>query len=302
MHRLRTLVPSANDLFCFEAAARRRSFTAAAQELNISQPAVSKTIRRLEAATGLRLFNRDHKRLELTAAGQRLYQEVQASFDHLHMVISALRRRQDGAGIRVSFSAAFVQLWLLPRLHDFRARHPQVALRIEESSRDDLDLAAENIDLSARLGDGNWPGTAAWPLADEEVLPVCSPGYLDLHGRPQGVADLPGHMLIDFEERYRTRMGWREWLERQGVPAARLNLGFVCSDALTALEAAVLGQGIALGWRHLVADHLAAGRLVRPVAAAWRSGQSMWLVAASARPLAPGAALFRDWLLAQAVR
>lgn len=101
MHRLRSLIPSANYLFCFEAAARRRSFTAAAQELNVSQPAVSKTIRLLEEATGLKLFRRDHTRLELTADGQRLYKETQEAFDHLHMVISSLQKKHSQDIVRV---------------------------------------------------------------------------------------------------------------------------------------------------------------------------------------------------------
>lgn len=134
MHRLRSLIPSANYLFVFEAAARRLSFTAAAEELNVSQPAVSKTIKLLEEATGLKLFRRERSRLELTAEGQRLYRETQEAFDHLHMVISSMRKKHSRDIIRVSFSASFVQLWLLPRLKGFKEKHPDVALRIEEAA------------------------------------------------------------------------------------------------------------------------------------------------------------------------
>lgn len=299
MHRLRSYVPSANYLFAFEAAARRRSFTAAAEELNVTQPAVSKTIRLLEQSTGLKLFRREHNRLELTAEGARLYREVQESFDHLHMVIAGLQRRHGDDLVRVSFSAAFVQLWLLPRLRDFRAKHPGVTLRIEESSRDDQDLAEENIDLSARLGNGRWPGLHAWRFVEEEVLPVCSPEYLARHGRLSAPADLPGHVLLNFEERHRARVGWREWLERHGVPAARLREDVVFTDALGAIEAAVQSEGIALGWRHLVQGHLAGGQLVAPLAEVWRSGQAIHLVMPSQRPAKPGTELFRDWLLGQ---
>lgn len=297
MHRLRRFVPSANYLFTFEAAARRLSFTEAAQELNVSQPAVSKTIRLLEEATGLTLFRRAHNRLELTAEGVRLHREVRDSLDHLYAVIQSLKQDQNGEVVRVSFSASFVQIWLLPRLPDFRARHPEVALRIEESSRDNQDLGRENIDLSARLGGGEWPGIIASHLIDEVVFPVCSPDYLRDAGPIRGPADLPDYTLLDFVERHRDRVRWRGWLDLHGVPSDHLRQDFVFSDALGSLKAAQLGQGIALAWPQLVDDQLMAGQLVRPVEAAYRSGQAIWLTMPADRPPKRGAELFRDWML-----
>ncbi|KEA03723.1 transcriptional regulator [Agrobacterium sp. 13-626] len=299
MHRLRSLVPSANYLFVFEAAARRRSFTAAAEELNVSQPAVSKTIKLLEEATGLKLFRREHTRLELTAEGQRLYRETQQAFDHLHMVLTSLRTKHSNDTVRVSFSTSFVQLWLLPRLKDFKVKHPDIALRIEESSRDDQDLNEEDIDISARLGAGKWPGIHAWHFVTEEVIPVCNADYLREHGPINVPADLLNHRLLHFEERHRVRLGWRDWLLHHSVPVARLAQDFVFTDALSSIEAAVLGQGIALGWKHLVHDHVQAGRLVYPLDAVNRSGQSIYLVMPAQRPAKHGAMLFRDWLLEQ---
>ncbi len=299
MHRLRSLIPSANYLFVFEAAARRLSFTAAAEELNVSQPAVSKTIKLLEEATGLKLFRRDRSRLELTAEGQRLYRETQEAFDHLHMVISSMRKKHSRDIIRVSFSSSFVQLWLLPRLKSFKEKHPDVALRIEESSRDDQDMLEEDIDVSARLGNGKWPGIHSWPFVTEEVWLVCSPSYLEEHGAIKSQQDLPNHTLLHFEERHRSRLGWREWLERSGVPNPRIEQDFVFTDALSSIEAAVFGQGIALGWKHLVRDHIAAGRLVPAIDIFNRSGDIIHLVMPAQRPPKRGAELFRDWLLEQ---
>ena len=299
MHRLRSLVPSANYLFAFEAAARRKSFTAAADELNVRQPAVSKTIRLLEEATGLKLFRRQHNQLELTAEGARLYREVQESLDHLYMVIASLQREHATDLVRVSFSTSFVQLWLLHRLRDFRDKHPEVTLRIEESSRDDQDLAAENIDLSARLGSGSWPGMQAWKFVAEEVVPVCSPDYLAARGPITTAADLLNHPLLDFEERYRTRMGWWEWLKVHGVRMTRRRENVVFTDLLGSVKAAALGEGIALGWRHLVEDYLASGQLVTPLQETYRSGHAVYLVMPAQRPAKRGTEVFRDWLLAQ---
>ncbi|WP_407048014.1 LysR substrate-binding domain-containing protein [Methyloraptor flagellatus] len=299
MHRLRSLVSSANSLFVFEAAARRRSFTAAAEELNISQPAVSKTIKRLEEASELKLFRREHTRLELTAEGARLYKEVQQAFDHLHQVMTSLRTKHSHDTVRVSFSASFVQLWLLPRLGDFKASHPDVSLRIAESSRDDLDLNEEDIDISARLGRGRWPGVETWHLVTEEIIPVCSPAYLKAHGPIAAPADLLGHPLLHFEERHRDRLSWRGWLTSHGVSLPRARHDLVFTDALGSIEAAALGQGVALGWKHLVHDHVRAGKLVYPLPTIHRSGEAIHLVMAAGRPPKPGAVLFRDWMLAQ---
>lgn len=297
MHRLRRFVPSANYLFTFEAAARRLSFTEAAQELNVSQPAVSKTIRLLEEATGLQLFHRAHNRLELTAEGVRFHREVRDSLDRLYAVIQSLKQDQRDEVVRVSFSASFVQFWLLPRLADFRAQHPEVALRIEESGRDDHDLDREDIDLSARLGDGEWPGLLAWHLIDEVIFPVCGPGYLRDPDLVRSPADLLDHVLLDFEERHRDRMRWRGWLNLHKIAANQLHQDFVFTDALGSIKAAILGQGIALGWAHLVHDQLQDGQLLRPVSETHRSGQSIYLVMAADRPPKRGAELFRDWIL-----
>jgi len=276
MHRLRSVVPSANYLFVFEAAARRLSFTAAADELNVSQPAVSKTISALEVATGLKLFNRDRGQMELTTEGKRLYQETQETFDQLYSVITSLRKKHSKDV--VSFSASFVQFWLLPRLNAFTLRYPGVSRRIEESARDDQNLDVEDIDISGRLGKGNWPGVRSWHFVDEEVLPVCSPGYLLEHGPIHSAADLPGQTLLHFEERHRLRLPWLEWLKYCGISRPKLAEGLVFTDNLSSIEAAVLGRGVALGWKHLVREHLRAGRLVAVTNASYRSGDAIYLV------------------------
>lgn len=292
-------MPSANYLFAFEAAARRRSFTAAAQELNISQPAVSKTIKLLEEAIGLKLFRRDRARLELTAEGLKFYKETQQAFDHLHMVLTSLRAKNSKDIVRVSFSTSFVQLWLLPRLRQFKTRYPDIGLRIEESTRDDQNLDEENIDVSARLGDAKWQDVHSWHFVTEEVVPVCSPDYLKEHGPIQRPKDILDHPLLHSEERHRARLGWREWLGHQSVPTARVKQDFVFTDALGSIEAAVLGQGIALGWKHLVYDHVRSGRLCCPVPAVYRSGHSVYLITSAKRPPKRGAELFRQWMLEQ---
>ena len=299
MHRLRSLVPSANYLFVFEAAARRGSFTAASEELNVSQPAVSKTIKALEEATGLQLFRRMHTRVELTAEGQRLYKETQTMFDQMYFVLMSLQRKHSTDTVRVLFSTSFVQLWLLPRLKDFKVRHPGVSLRVEESTRENLDLDTENIDVSSRLGSGMFPSLQSSHFVTEEVIPVCSPDYLEGQPPITEPADLLKHSLLHFEEKHRARLGWPEWFLHNDVQVARIPMDFVFTDSHSSIEAAVHGQGISLAWKHLVYDHMRFGRLVCPFPSVYRSGESVYLVMPTHRPPKTGALLFRDWLLEQ---
>ncbi len=218
------------------------------------------------------------------------------------MVISSLQkkhfeRRRSG----LVSPPSFVQLWLLPRLKDFKAKHPDVSLRIEESSRDHAGPLEEDIDVSRASATANGQASHAWRFVTEEVLPVCSPDYLKDHGPIREPADLLQHTLLIFEERHRLRLGWREWLERHSVPAARLKQDFVFTDALGSIEAAVLGQGIALGWKHLVHDHVRAGRLVFPLAESYRSGQAIHIIMPVQRAPKRGTELFRNWLIEQNV-
>ncbi|GGH50842.1 LysR family transcriptional regulator [Frigidibacter albus] len=295
MHPLRTHIPSANALFTFEAAARRRSFTAAADELNVSQPAVSKMIRQFEASLGFKLFHRDTRPLELTAEGKRLFADVERSFDLLNSSILAMRQGERRDTVRVSFSASFLQLWLLPRLSDFTETHPGVDLAILESSHDDIDLYAEGIEVSARLGHGNWPDLNAQELVPEVIFPVAHPGFIAKTGGQIG--DLGRARLLHFRERHRVRFGWRDWLSASGGLGGRVEEAVVFSDALGSLGAASLGHGVALGWSHLVLDQVLAGNLQQVGSRRLATGNSVWLVTSRRRSPSPAAEAFLRWVL-----
>ena len=194
---------------------------------------------------------------------------------------------------------SFASSWLVPRLPRFLAAHPQLEVSLQSNSSV-VDFERDTaVDAGLRFGPGKWPGLEAWHFVTEEVAPVCNAEYLRDHGAIDTPADLLSHPLLHFEERHRTRLGWREWLTRQGVPLPRLRQDFVFTDALGSIEAAVLGQGIALGWKHLVHDHVEAARLVYPIDAVHRSGQAIYLIMPTQRPAKPAAMLFRDWLLQQ---
>ena len=288
MHKLRRLLPSANSLFTFEAAARNLSFTEAARELNVSQPAVSKAVHLLEDHLGTKLFHRHHRAIELTAEGSRFYKVVTTSFDQLYATANALERAPLKESVYVSFSSVFVSFWLLPRLDDFKQRYPGLSLHLDVNDRDDKDLLKRGIDLSSRLGDGSWSGLRSWPYAREEVIVVCSPGYLETHGPIRSVEELPRHQLLQLEESYRIRIGWKEWLKNNGVDVPTVDYHLAFNDSEAVLQAVLRDQGLALGWRHLIKRQLRSGRLVQPVSNVCRSGLGLYLVAAADSPMKTG--------------
>ena len=293
------MLPSANSLFTFEAAARHLSFTEAAKELHVSQPAVSKAINLLESHLGTKLFHRHHRAIELTAEGSRFYSEVSDSFDRLYSAAAALEKAPLKESINVSFSSVFVGFWLLPRFDDFKQRYPNLNLHLDVNDRDDKNLLRGGIDLSSRLGDGRWSGLKSWRYADEEIIVICSPGYLQAHGPISSVADLPQHRLLQLDESYRVRMGWTEWLHSNNVDVPSVDYHLSFNDSEAVLQAVLRDQGLALGWRHLVDRQLRNGRLVQPVPDVCRPGSGLYLVAPEGPPMKWGAKMLRDWILEQ---
>jgi LysR family glycine cleavage system transcriptional activator len=299
MHKLRHHLPSANALFTFEAAARRRSFTAAADELNVSQPAVSKMIRQFEASLGFRLFHRNARPLELTAEGRRLHAEIDRCFESLETAITAMSQTPQRETVRASFSASFLQLWLLPRLGEFTGRFPGIRLSLEESSQDEIDLYSEGIEISARLGHGDWPEVHARELVPEVIFPVGHPGFVAQHSGQLAPEALPQSRLLHFRERHRVRFGWRDWFAALRIEAAGAEETVVFSDALGSMGAARLGHGVALGWAHLVLDQVLAGDLVQIGPQRLATGKAIYLITSRRQPLSLAAQQFHDWLLAR---
>lgn len=303
MHKLRTLITSANYLFTFEAAARRLNFTEAASALNVTQPAVSKSIRALEDACGFELFRRDHSRLSLTPQGEKLFQETQVALDHLHEVVTTLRGELlYMVTVRASFSIGFVTMWLLPRLPRFKEAWPQITLRIEENNSEVFDLEREGVDISGRLGYGDWPNLNAYPFLREEIVAVCSPDYLRRNGPIETPVDLLKHPLIHFEEKHRKRVDWGTWLAENGVTPKRIPRDIVFTDFIASTQAAIFGQGIALGWSSVLANHLSSGQLVAPLGPGLKTNKIMYLVIPAQRPMSEETRIFRDWMLEEVRR
>lgn len=292
--------PAMNSLIAFEAAARTGSFTRAAEELQVSQPAVSHAMRLLEDDLGLPLFERRHKGVHTTDAGQHLLDQVSLGLTLIDQALREVRSMTHAQPVTLAVSTATATWWLLPRIARFKQLHPDIELRCITTDTDP-DLARERIDLAITLGTGEFPQLQRWHFVDEEIFPVCSPAFLQGCGAMADVQALTRATLLHLEERYaRPRLDWPGWLARFGVAMDRSTKLFRFSDYSVLLQAAIEGQGVAMGWRHLVAPLIAQGLLVRPLPNSVTTEQPIYLVASRRGKLRPEAVHLRDWLIAEA--
>lgn len=301
MASLRMKLPPLNALVMFEAAARHLNFTRTADELRVTQAAVSRQIQQLEGHLGASLFHRQARGLKLTREGLRLQSAVSIGLENIANTAVEIRQSRGEAEVTVSSSVTFASYWLMHRVAKFRATHPQVELRLVASAPV-ADLAVAGIDLAVRYGRGRWPGTSAEHLLDNEIFPVCSPAYLEARDRPPMTvpADLLDETLLHLVEFDRNWVTWSAWLKQFGVTGAARRRGLEFDNYLVLIQAALDGQGIALGGGRLADDFLARGALVRPIDAKLSSDSAFYLIHPSDLPLSETAKLFRDWIVQEA--
>jgi LysR family glycine cleavage system transcriptional activator len=288
-------LPSLNAVKSFEAAARHESFTKAADELCVTQGAVSQQVKALEAELGLRLFNRERQRLVITDAGRHYLEVVRDALDRLADGTRRLLDRQKSGALTVTTSPSFAAKWLVHRLGRFAATHPEIDLRISASLQH-VDFVREDVDLAIRHGDGNWPGLHVVRLCTEELFPVCSPRLLEGRRGLVRPADLKHQVLLHHAD----TTEWARWLEAAGVGGIDLDRGPVLNESSMTIDAAVDGQGVALARTALAAFDLLAGRLVRPFGPALPVSFAYWIVGPKTTSGLPKIKAFREWLIAEA--
>ena len=258
-------LPPLNALRAFEAAARHLSFTKAAEELHVTPAAISHQIKALEEQLGVPLFRRLTRALRLTEAGQTALPPMKDGFDKLAEAVDLLRAQEDSGAVTVSLDPSFAAKWLVPRLDRFRAAHPDIDVRLDATDKL-TDFQRDNVDLAIRYGSGNYPGLMVERLLSEEIFPVCSPKLLEGPEPLAQPSDLRRHTLIhlDWDSEDVTAPTWRMWLLAAGIHDIDFTRGPVFSMTTLALQAAIEGLGVALASSFLVADDLAAERLVVP--------------------------------------
>ncbi len=301
MQKLIRSIESLNHLSAFEASARLCSFTLAAKELGVSQPAISQSVRKLEDAIGTKLFYRRHRIITLTDAGEMLKTDVFQGLGRIFTTIEYLRNQRRGRHVTLSVSTAFANYWMVPRLQDFHAQHPDIDLRMQTTDQD-LDLAEEGISLAIWRGDGTWAGYDSALLAKESLMAVASPNWLDTHPPINTVEDLKSAGLINLEEPYRDRPAWTDFFRNFGVKYQDIGQGLRLNDYALVLHAVMAGEGISLGWEHVTRRMIDAGLLAQVGPWQWQTGAGFYLVWSENTDLSEDAKSVRDWIAASAMR
>ena len=286
-------LPTLNALRAFEAAGRHLSFTRAAEELHVTQAAVSHQIKSLEEQLGIRMFRRGPRGLLLTDAGQAYLPEVREAFQRLTTATERLLEDDARGAITVSVLPSFAARWLVPRLTRFREEHSDIEVRVAADDRL-ADFDRDDVDVAIRYGRGDYPGLHADRFLTEELYPVCSPALLERLplDRPEQLRD---HTLLHDD----MRMDWSMWLLAAGVEGVEPRRGPSFTDSSMVLQAAVDGQGVALGRSALALDDIAAGRLVRPFEFSLPADYAYYIVCPERTAGRPSIKTFREWLLAQ---
>lgn len=296
MVALRGLLSSANPLFVFEAVARLGGFTAAASELNVTQPAVSRALGRLERDLGCRLIERSREGIRLTAEGQILGLAVSRGFRSVEDAIRQIRAPRNGQeAVTLSVSSGFAAHWLMPRLASLQTQFPNVDLRFQLVSGR-LEGVVNSVDLGMRFTTADDPHHQCWPFVPEELVPVCSPAYLTTHGALDRERGAERQTLIDHSQ---AGMRWPSFRQHLRLPDTLPNASLEFSDYAVVVQAAMLGQGVSIGWTSVVSYAIRLGQLVPACRRAFMTGRQLHVVAPKDAKLSPAAQAIRDWMLAE---
>ncbi len=290
-------LPPLNALRAFEAAARHLSFTRAAAELNVTPAAVGHQVKALEDLLGVRLFRRLTRALRLTEAGQAALPALVDGFDRLAEAADAMRAHGDSGVLTISVCPSFGAMWLVPRLERFRILHPEIEIRIDGTDRL-VDLTRDEADVALRYGPGGYEGVRVDWLFNRVNTPVCSPALLEGAHPLRAPQDLRHHSLLHVEWK-EAEASWRMWLLAAGLADIDPTRGPRFTMEAMAVQAALDGHGVALVSNVLVADELAAGRLVSPFDPGLSKPMSFshYLLTPKDGTNRPKIAAFRDWML-----
>jgi DNA-binding transcriptional LysR family regulator len=295
-------LPPISTLIPFEAAARLGSMSAAARELGISQPAISRHLQMLERHLGQVLFQRNRRGLVLTTAGRSYQQAVSAGLEQIAQSTRQLRALTGDRIIRINANFGFAQQWLMPRFARLRADFPKMLFRLQTSDQHD-ELSVAESDLVIRFGAGQWSGWHSRKLFTEDVFPICAPAYLEAHPGLRSAqlrpGDLVGEHLLHMDEGTQRWLTWAEWLRLQGITPSEDRPAFVYSTYPLLLQATLAGEGIALGWRGLVDRLLAAGSLVQLLPGLRRDHRGYFATYRQGHPADKSLRRIVDWLVGE---
>ncbi|MCR6478141.1 LysR substrate-binding domain-containing protein [Variovorax sp. ZS18.2.2] len=300
---LRSRPISAGHLRAFEAVARHLNFRAAAEEMALTQSAVSRQIQSLEEEVGVSLFLRHTRAVELTSAGAQLLLAVQQSLPRIDMAVRQIRQSAGRKSVSLTTFASFASMWLIPRLEVFQRDNPEIDIRIDASDVA-VDLEVADVDIALRYGPREAMPPTAVRLFGENLTPVASPWLIKSSPPIKTPEDITRFTLIEAGDAHRTHLEWltwRRWFEVNGLERAQPKRWLYFNYAYQMVQAALTGQGVVLARSSLIAESLANGDLVEVLPQhRMDSPMSYWLIAGPRNALRPEIKAFWDWLLLQA--
>jgi LysR family glycine cleavage system transcriptional activator len=276
----------------FEAAGRHESFTRAAQELFVSQAAVSRQVRELETWLGHALFERRHRQVTITERGRLLLDQLTSSFDNIDRLLDDMRAESSETILSISVEPSFAVCWLVPRLDRFRHQYPDIDVAVDPDPRP-TEFRTSKAQLAIRWSETatSWPRVQAQRLSDIAMSPVISAALLAAGPALKKPADLRRYTLVHEDG----RIGWNRWFHKAGVTKPALERGPLFADTVLAMQAAIRGHGVALVNTLLAAEDLQAGNLVKPFDIDVPCG-AYWLVAPNLNNLSKAARAFAKWI------
>ncbi len=285
-------LPPLNSLKCFEAAGRLLSFTNAARELNVTQAAISHQIKVIEEFLGFELFNRYPRRLVLTEQGKSLLPDVIEAFDKVSSAIGALSQDQYSNRLSVRLGPSFAARWLSPRLKYFWLQYPEIDLCLYHANAP-VDFEREQIDIAVTYGKGDWEVVVIDLLLKLDFSPVCSPAFMH-NDKPLTDIDNLRYYSLLHDAGYECWHDWIKLARLEGISAVK---GTLIDDTNVLIQAAIDGQGIALGSTAFLQDHLDSGRLVKPFDIDLVNDYSYYVVCPKPHLKNPAVLAFKEWLL-----
>lgn len=287
-------IPPLNSLRAFESAARQLSFTKAADELFVTQAAVSHQIKSLENFLSIKLFHRKNRSLLLTEEGQSYFHDLRNIFVDIQDATQRLVAMGAKGAITIATPPSFASQWLVPRLHKFSAKHSDIDVRIKAVDADDGFLD-DSVDIAVFYGKGNWPSYYCTKLLSEFLTPMCSPLLLQKGNPLSSLKDLSLHTLLHDN----TRAAWKNWLKNFDVKHVNVNQGPIFSHTMLVLQTACMGQGIALSDTVLAKPEIDSGRLICPFKERVESKLSYYIVCKESQAEQTKIKVFSEWMLAQ---
>lgn len=287
-------LPPLNSLKAFEAAARHLSFTRAADELFVTQAAISHQIKALEEFLSMKLFLRKNRSLLLTEEGQGYYLDLKDIFRALQDSTERLLAKGAKGMLTVALPPSLAIQWLVPRINKFSQINPEIDVRIKAVDFDDGFLA-DDVDIAIYYGRGKWPGLQADKMHTDYLTPVCSPSLFQGTKPLEELDDLQQHHLLHDS----SREAWKNWIRHFNVLGVNVEQGPIFSHSMLVLQAAALGQGIALGHSVLARPEIDAGRLVCPFEEKMINKNAYYLVCHQSLADLGKIAAFRTWILDQ---